>query len=52
MVEQEIVPRLMLPLTVSYDHRTIDGGTAVRFTLDLVSALTSYKPEDLQYPGK
>ncbi len=52
VVEQEIVPRLMLPLTVSYDHRTIDGGTAVRFTLDLVSALTSYKPEDLQYPGK
>ena len=26
------VPRLMLPLSLSYDHRVIDGATAVRFT--------------------
>ena len=26
------VPRLMLPLSLSYDHRVIDGAAAVRFT--------------------
>jgi pyruvate dehydrogenase E2 component (dihydrolipoamide acetyltransferase) len=26
------VPRLMLPLSLSYDHRVIDGADAVRFT--------------------
>ena len=26
------VPRLMLPLSLSYDHRVIDGASAVRFT--------------------
>ena len=26
------VPRLMLPLSLSYDHRVIDGALAVRFT--------------------
>lgn len=50
VVNQEIVPRLMLPLTVSYDHRTIDGGKAVRFTLDLIAALTAFTKE-LQYSG-
>jgi pyruvate dehydrogenase E2 component (dihydrolipoamide acetyltransferase) len=25
-------PRLMLPLSFSYDHRVIDGAQAVRFT--------------------
>jgi pyruvate dehydrogenase E2 component (dihydrolipoamide acetyltransferase) len=33
------VPRLMLPLSLSYDHRVIDGAAAVRFTSFLVSAL-------------
>jgi pyruvate dehydrogenase E2 component (dihydrolipoamide acetyltransferase) len=28
----QIVPRLLLPLSVSYDHRVIDGATAARFT--------------------
>ena len=28
----EFVPRLMLPLSVSYDHRVIDGALAARFT--------------------
>ena len=25
-------PRLMLPLSLSYDHRVIDGASAARFT--------------------
>jgi pyruvate dehydrogenase E2 component (dihydrolipoamide acetyltransferase) len=28
----EFEPRLMLPLSFSYDHRVIDGAQAVRFT--------------------
>jgi pyruvate dehydrogenase E2 component (dihydrolipoamide acetyltransferase) len=28
----EVVPRLMLPLSLSYDHRVIDGAAAARFT--------------------
>ncbi len=28
----EFEPRLMLPLSLSYDHRVIDGAAAVRFT--------------------
>jgi pyruvate dehydrogenase E2 component (dihydrolipoamide acetyltransferase) len=33
------VPRLMLPLSLSYDHRVIDGADAVRFTGFLAQAL-------------
>jgi pyruvate dehydrogenase E2 component (dihydrolipoamide acetyltransferase) len=33
------VPRLMLPLSLSYDHRVIDGAAAARFTGFLASAL-------------
>lgn len=32
----EFVPRLMLPLSLSYDHRVIDGAEAARFTQRLV----------------
>ena len=43
--EGQIVPRLMLPLALTYDHRLIDGGTAARFMVDLVGSLQGY-PED------
>jgi len=33
------VPRLMLPLSLSYDHRVIDGAMAVRFTTWVAHAL-------------
>jgi pyruvate dehydrogenase E2 component (dihydrolipoamide acetyltransferase) len=33
------VPRLMLPLSLSYDHRVIDGADAVRFTSFLAATL-------------
>ncbi len=29
---KEFAPRLMLPLSLSYDHRVIDGASAARFT--------------------
>jgi pyruvate dehydrogenase E2 component (dihydrolipoamide acetyltransferase) len=34
-----LVPRLLLPLSLSYDHRVIDGAEAVRFTTFLGQAL-------------
>jgi len=35
----EFAPRLMLPLSLSYDHRVIDGAAAARFTRFLASRL-------------
>jgi pyruvate dehydrogenase E2 component (dihydrolipoamide acetyltransferase) len=35
----DFVARLMLPLSLSYDHRVIDGADAVRFTSFLAAAL-------------
>jgi pyruvate dehydrogenase E2 component (dihydrolipoamide acetyltransferase) len=35
----EFVPRLMLPLSLSYDHRVIDGALAARFTRHLCQLL-------------
>lgn len=35
----EFQPRLMLPLSLSYDHRVIDGAVAARFTRFLASRL-------------
>jgi pyruvate dehydrogenase E2 component (dihydrolipoamide acetyltransferase) len=34
-------PRLMLPLSLSYDHRVIDGAQAVRFVVALAEALAA-----------
>ena len=36
---QEFVPRLMMPLALSYDHRLIDGAAAARFTRWICEAL-------------
>jgi pyruvate dehydrogenase E2 component (dihydrolipoamide acetyltransferase) len=36
---KSFVPRLMLPLSFSYDHRVVDGAMAVRFTTFLGQAL-------------
>jgi pyruvate dehydrogenase E2 component (dihydrolipoamide acetyltransferase) len=35
----EFVPRLMLPVSLSYDHRVIDGALAARFTRQLCHLL-------------
>jgi pyruvate dehydrogenase E2 component (dihydrolipoamide acetyltransferase) len=35
----QFVPRLMLPLTLSYDHRVVDGADAVRFLRWVVEAI-------------
>ena len=36
-------PRLMLPLSLSYDHRVIDGALAARFTSHLAQSLTDIR---------
>jgi pyruvate dehydrogenase E2 component (dihydrolipoamide acetyltransferase) len=35
----QVVPRLLLPLSLSYDHRVIDGADAARFTRRLAEML-------------
>jgi pyruvate dehydrogenase E2 component (dihydrolipoamide acetyltransferase) len=37
------VPRLMLPLSLSYDHRVIDGAEAARFVVFLSKTLSDVK---------
>jgi pyruvate dehydrogenase E2 component (dihydrolipoamide acetyltransferase) len=37
--EQRFQPRLIMPLSVSYDHRWIDGADAARFLRWLAEAL-------------
>ncbi len=39
VVEERIVPRLVLPLSLSFDHRATDGAQAARFTSEIVSQL-------------
>lgn len=39
----EFAPRLMLPLSLSYDHRVIDGADAARFIVYLSSILSDMK---------
>jgi pyruvate dehydrogenase E2 component (dihydrolipoamide acetyltransferase) len=34
----------MLPLSLSYDHRVIDGAEAVRFVVALAEALADPQP--------
>jgi pyruvate dehydrogenase E2 component (dihydrolipoamide acetyltransferase) len=44
IVEDKIEPRLMMPLSLSYDHRLIDGAAAARF----LNEIKNY----LQVPGR
>jgi pyruvate dehydrogenase E2 component (dihydrolipoamide acetyltransferase) len=40
---KEFAPRLMVPLSLSYDHRVIDGAAAARFVVHLVAVLNDLK---------
>lgn len=40
---EDFEPRLVLPLSLSYDHRVIDGADAARFTRYLAEALTDLR---------
>jgi len=39
----EFVPRLMVPLSLSYDHRVIDGAAAARFVVHLTKVLSDLR---------
>jgi len=39
---RQFTPRLMLPLSLSYDHRVVDGALAVRFTSALAELLGNF----------
>jgi pyruvate dehydrogenase E2 component (dihydrolipoamide acetyltransferase) len=40
---KEFEPRLMLPLSLSYDHRVIDGAAAARFNAFLATMLADFR---------
>jgi len=40
---KEFLPQLTIPLSLSYDHRVIDGASAARFNAYLGSLLTDYR---------
>ena len=40
---KEFVPRLMMPLSLSYDHRVIDGALAARFTTYLAQVVADLR---------
>ncbi len=40
---KQFEPRLMLPLSLSYDHRVIDGAEAARFTRTIADALSDIR---------
>ncbi|MBZ9573424.1 2-oxo acid dehydrogenase subunit E2, partial [Halomonas coralii] len=40
---QAFQPRLMMPLSLSYDHRAVNGADAARFTAYLGQVLTDIR---------
>ena len=40
---KEFIPRLMLPLSLSYDHRVIDGAAAARFNAHLAKLMSDFR---------
>ena len=43
--EGKVEIRMMTPMALSYDHRVVDGGSAARFTVDLLAAFNDFKEE-------
>ena len=41
VVNEEVKIRLMMPLSLSYDHRLVDGGAAARFLNDVIGFLST-----------
>ena len=44
----KIEQRTMLPLSLSYDHRIIDGADAARFMVDLVRQFENFDEADVK----
>lgn len=41
VIDDKIEVRLMMPLSLSYDHRLVDGGAAARFLNDVIGFLST-----------
>ena len=41
--KNEFVPRLILPLSLSYDHRVVDGADGARFMVSLTQRLADIR---------
>lgn len=44
----KIEVRTLMPLALTYDHRLIDGGSAARFMVDLVSDLERFSEDEVR----
>jgi pyruvate dehydrogenase E2 component (dihydrolipoamide acetyltransferase) len=48
VVDGKIAIRTLLPLCLSYDHRVLDGGDAVRFLRDIIAGLESFSEAEVK----
>ena len=46
--ENRVTKRLLMPVTLSYDHRLVDGANAARFMVDFVRALEKFPEKDVK----
>lgn len=46
--ENRVTKRLIMPVTLSYDHRLVDGANAARFMVDFVRALEKFSEKDIK----
>ena len=47
IVDGKIAIRTLLPLCLSYDHRVLDGGDAVRFLREIIAGLETFSEADV-----
>ena len=47
-IDGKIAIRTILPLCLSYDHRVLDGGDAVRFLKDIIGGLEAFDEADIK----
>ena len=48
VVDSKIAIRTLLPLCLSYDHRVLDGGDAVRFLREIIAGLESFAEAEVK----
>ncbi len=46
--EGKVIIRSLMPLCLSYDHRVLDGGDAVRFLREIVAGLQSFPESEVR----
>ncbi|MBT5855276.1 hypothetical protein HOH87_01415 [bacterium] len=47
-VDGKVVERLRMPVSLSYDHRVIDGADGARFTKTFINALEQYDEKEIK----